>query len=137
MPTAGDHLGNLRLLYIDDVAVGCTTTLSASFSSESVDATCKDNDGARQSLPGQQNASVAVAGYQVFDQTVSIEDILALWQDRTEFECKLSTNVSGDIEIIGNAYFESVEISDNVNEASSWSGNIIFTGAVTFSAVPA
>lgn len=135
MATTGDHLGNLRLLYIDDEVVGCTTTMSASFSSESVDATCKDNNGARQSLPGQQNASVSVAGYQVFNQTVSIDDLLDLWQGRTEFEARLSTNVTGDTEIVGSAYIESIEVTDNVNEAASWSANIVFTGAVSFDVI--
>lgn len=135
MATTGDHLGNLRLLYIDDEVVGCTTTMSASFSSESVDATCKDNNGARQSLPGQQNASVAVAGYQVFNQTVSCDDLWNLWKNRTEFEARLSTNVSGDNEFVGTAYFESIEFTDNVNEAAAWSGNIVFTGAVTLTPI--
>jgi predicted secreted protein len=131
MATTGDHLGNLRLMYVDDVAIGCTTSMSLSLSSESVDSTCKDNNGARQSLAGQQNWSVSIAGNQVFENTVSVDDLVTLWKNRTEFECKLSTNVTGDVEYTGDAYIESMEIVDNVNEVATWTANVVGTGPIT------
>jgi len=130
MATTGDHLGNLELVYIDDVAIGCTTQMSFSNSSEQIDATCKDNDGARQSLPGQKNSSLSISGNQVFNNTISNDDLWALWNDRTEFTCTRSTGVVGDYEYVGIAYIESIEMVDNVNEVASFSCSIVFTGAV-------
>lgn len=131
MATTGDHLGNLRLLYIDDVAVGCTTQMSLSLSSEEVDSTCKDNNGARQSLAGQQNWSVSISGHQVFENNPSVDDLFDLWKNRTEFEARLSTGVTGDVEYTGDAYISSMEITDNVNEVATWSATITGTGAIS------
>lgn len=135
MATTGDHLGNLRKLYIDGDVVGCTTQMSLSFQNEEVDSTCKDNDGAKQSLPGQQSWSVSLSGFQVFNNNPSVDDLLQLCKDRTEFTCLLSTEVTGDTEYQGTAYIASMEIVDNVNEVASYSCTIQGTGPLALNVI--
>ena len=131
MATLGDHLGNIRLLYIDGTAVGCTTQMEFQGQSDEVDATCKDNDGAKQSLPGQKGWTVSLSGFQVFNNNPSVDDLFALWNDRTEFTVLLSTDVVGDTEYQGSGYIQSITITDNVNEVASYSISITGIGPIS------
>jgi predicted secreted protein len=120
MPTVGVFLGNKVVPVIDDVAIGCTTECSLELTSEVIDATCKDNDGARQVLPGQNGWTFSFSGLQVLDDADGVKSLTALQLAKTIVPVTVSTGVVGDPEFTGSGYISSVSLNYSLNEVASY-----------------
>lgn len=135
MPTTGVFNGNLLLIYNDDVAIGCITGCSVDLSRAMIDASCKDNSGRYEALPGQLTMTGSVDGLAAFDATEGIDEILDDILNGTSVTVKMSTEVTGDTYIEADAYFENVTIDGPLNDVASFSAGIHFYGAITKAAV--
>lgn len=131
MPTTGAIKANNLLMYVDDNAVLCTKSASISSSLAFIDATCKDNDGAEQSLPAGLSWSGALDGIYAMDATYGADDLWALHLAKTRIAIKFSTEVTGDTFFSGNAYIESINMNGNVNDVAQWDISLKGDGIIT------
>lgn len=135
MATTGAVKGNLLGVYVDvsgtDTLIACTTGGSFSASLETIDATCKDNDGARAILPGGQTWSMSVDGLIKYDAAYGMEDLWTLFAAKTQVTVRWSTEVAGDTYKEGSAYITSFEETAGLNEVSTYSVSFEGTGTIT------
>lgn len=76
--------GNLILTAIDGVQIGCTTGATLTLSTERIETTCKDNNGARTYEAGSQDATLSVNGNVKFDTVSNFSAIVTAWKNKTE-----------------------------------------------------
>jgi hypothetical protein len=89
--------GNSLLIYVNDVAVGCTTNCEFTSTNEEIDATCKDNDGAYDSLTGGNTAQITFDGMYETDATYGFEEIVTAHKNKTEIAIRMSVTGGGGL----------------------------------------
>lgn len=129
--TTGPVKGNLLLLYIASVVIGCTTDLTASLQRKTIDATCKDNDGAEQYLVGGTGGTFSVSGIWKFDAGFGIGDLIDAWMAGNIVTLKESTEVSGDFYLQCSALITNVELKAGLNAVASYTVTFQITGPIT------
>ena len=91
--TTGKISGNIRMLYMDNVLVGCTTANGFSGTNEQIETTCKDgtNPPPRTYESGAQDASFTGDMIVRFDDANQYSALAAAFKDATEHTWKLAT----------------------------------------------
>lgn len=135
MATDGSFNGNLLLVYVDDTAIDCLTSSSISLSRDMIDASCKDNAGQYEALPGQKTGTISAEGLVAFDATEGIDELLADYAAGTSVTVKFSTEVTGDTYIQSAAYIESIDWDGPLNDVTTYSVTFHLYGAQTISTV--
>ena len=129
MATTGTVKGNLIGVYIEDAdgsgdtnydLIACATNASLSVSNDIIETVCKDNDGARTILPGQQSVTINVEGLTAYDN-VGREHLFAAVKDKTELTIQYGTGVTGDPFVRVGAFITSFEESAPLNDSASYS----------------
>jgi|SRR6185503_10867415 Phage tail tube protein len=131
MPTLGTVEGNILLLYVDGDPIVCTTEASFSFSREIIEATCKDNNGAKQYKVGGTDGTFSVSGLWKFDGAYQIEDLMTLFLNGTKFTARWSTDVTGDFFLEADCYITTIGGSSPVNDNVSFDATFQITGTIT------
>lgn len=139
MATTGKVRSNLINIYIsndldgtlDDTGSDDTFDIIASSTSgtfsgelETIDATSKDNDGARSILVSAINWNISAEGLVQFDDTtnkVRSAELFDIWKAKTQIRVAWTTGESGDNFYFGNGYITSYEESAGLNEVASYS----------------
>jgi hypothetical protein len=137
MPTNGVFVGTKVVPIIDGEPVGCSTDLSLELSSEVIDATCKDNEGARQVLPGQNNWTCNFSALTVYNTDQGVEELVAKWLAKDTVSVSISTGVTGDPLYTGDGYISSLSMSFPLNEVASYDCTIEGTTPLNVAVVPA
>jgi len=123
MATTGTVKGNLVGVYIQDGAsydlVACGTNATLNISNEMIETVCKDNDGARTVLPGQQSVTITVEGLTAYDNVGRTELIDAVI-DKTQLTLQYGSGVTGDPYIQVDAYITSFEETAPLNDSTSF-----------------
>lgn len=123
MATTGTVKGNLVGVYIQDGAtydlVACGTNATLNISNEMIETVCKDNDGARTVLPGQQSVTMTVEGLTAYDNVGRTELIDAVI-DKTQLTLRYGSGVNGDPYIQVDAYITSFEETAPLNDSTSF-----------------
>lgn len=97
--------GNQLLVFIDNVAIGCTDNCELNSQKETIDVTCKDNNGARQVLSGSQSWTITSSGKWDFASTLGPTQLYATHKNGTRVGIKMAiTDTSGNEES-GKSYF--------------------------------
>ena len=135
MATTGKFKANLMGVYSGTDLIAGSTSSSFSGSNATIDATSKENDGAKQILLGQQDWSINHDGHLEFDAAYGYVDLIAAWKAKTTLTLKFSTEVSGDTFLTGDALITSLDISAEVNGVTSYSVSFEGTGPVTVGTV--
>ena len=125
MATVGTVKGNLIGVYVYDGTsdydlIACATNASLSISNDIIETVCKDNDGARTILPGQQSATINVEGLTAYDNVGRTELFNAV-RNKTELTLQYGTGVTGDPYVQIGAYITSFEESAPLNDSTSYS----------------
>ena len=123
--------GNSVLVYLNDVAIGCLNNNEFQSTNEEIDATCKDNDGARNVLPGGNQWSISFDGTFETGSTVGLEELLGVHKNKTLVGVRMGVAGSGGLYIQGEAYLNELNWSGPLNAAAVFSGS--FTGNGTWS----
>jgi predicted secreted protein len=131
MPTLGTVEGNKIGIYIEDVLIACATSATIDFTTNLVDSTCKDNNGAEQVLPGQKSWSMGLDANLAFDATYGWVDLVDAWNTGTLLNVKWGTEETGDESYSGEAYIDSLSASAPLNEVTTYSVNFRGTGDIT------
>jgi len=103
--------------------VACSTSGTFSGTRELIEATTKDNDGAREILTGGVTWSITCEGlieYGLGTTVRSSEDIFDLWEGKTKVRVAWSTGASEDTIYYGDAYVTSYEETAGLNEVASF-----------------
>jgi len=128
MATTGTVKGNLVGVYILDAdasgdtnydLIACGTNASMNISNEMIETVCKDNDGARSVLPGQQSVTMTIEGLTAYDN-VGQTHLFAAAKDKTQLTLRYGSGVTGDPYIQVNAFITSFEESAPLNDSTSF-----------------
>jgi len=131
MATTGTVKGNLVGVYIQDAdgsgdtnfdLIACGTNASLNITNEMIETVCKDNDGARSVLPGQQSISITVEGLTAYDN-VGREHLFDAVKDKSELTLQYGSGVTGDPYVQVDAYITSFEESAPLNDSTSFTAN--------------
>jgi hypothetical protein len=121
--------GNSMLLYKDDVAIGCTTNSEFSSTNEEIDATCKDSDGAYDSLSGGNTAQFTADALYDTDATVGLSQLLAAHKDKTEIAVRMSVTGGGGLYIqAARAVISQLTVTSPLNAPVTYSATINVRG---------
>lgn len=120
----------------DIIASSTSGTFSGEL--ETIDATSKDNDGARAILVSAINWNVTCEGLVQYDDTTNklrAQELFDLWKGKTQIRVAWSTGEDGDSFYYGNGYITSYEESAGLNEVASFSITIEGDGDIEKTAV--
>ena len=126
--TTGTVKGNLVGVYILDGdgdndalydLIACGTNATLNISNEMIETVCKDNDGARTVLPGQQSVTMTVEGLTAYDN-IGRSQLIDAVIDKTELTLRYGSGVSGDPYIQVDAFITSFEETAPLNDSTSF-----------------
>ena len=127
MATTGTVKGNLVGVYIADGAdpvgydlIACGTNASLNITNDMIETVCKDNDGARSVLPGQQSINITIEGLTAYNN-VGRTQLFASVKDKTQLTLRYGSGVTGDPYVQVNAYITSFEETAPLNDSTSFS----------------
>jgi len=124
MATTGTVKGNLVGVYIQDGSafdlIACGTNASLNITNDMIETVCKDNDGARSVLPGQQSINITIEGLTAFDN-IGRTELFDAVKDKTQLTLRYGSGVTGDPYVQVNAYITSFEETAPLNDSTSFS----------------
>jgi len=97
--------GNSLLIFIDGQAIGCTDNCTLTSTKQTIDVTCKDNNGARQVLSGSQEWKIDTSGKWDFASTLGPTQLYSSHQAGTLVGIKMAVTDSSGNEESGKPYF--------------------------------
>lgn len=125
--------GNSLLVYVNDVAIGCLNNNEFSSTNEVIDATCKDNDGARNTLPGGNTATITFDGTFDTSATYGLEELLSIHKNKTAVGVRMGVAGSGGLYIqAASAYLNQLSWSGPLNAATVFSGTFDIDGVWSY-----
>lgn len=101
---------------------------------ETIDATSKDNDGARSILVSAISWTMTCEGLVVYGDTtnkVRPAELFSLWQNKKKVRLAWATGIAGDVFYYGDAYLTSYEESAGLNEVATFSVTFEGDGDIT------
>jgi TP901-1 family phage major tail protein len=113
--------------------VACSTSGTFSGSRELIEATSKDNDGAREILTGGLTWSIQCEGlieYGLAGTVQGSSDVFDMWDNKTKVRVAWSTGANGDTLYYGDAYVTSYEETAGLNEVASFSATFEGDGLI-------
>ena len=129
----GKVKGNALLVYKDDVAIGCSTNCEFSSTNEEIDATCKDNDGAYDSLSGNNTAQITFEALYDTDATQGLSEVLNIHKNKTETAIRMGIAGSGGLYIqAARAVINTLTIAGQLNGVVTYNGTINIRGAWSY-----
>ena len=154
MATTGKIRSNALNIYVntlqgadtfDDTVADDTWEIVASSTSgtfsgelETIDATSKDSDGARQILVSAISWSMSVEGLIQYDDStnkVRSGELFTLWKNKTKIRVAWATGKSGDTYYWGDGFITSYEESAGLNEVGTFSVSIEGDGDINTASV--
>jgi len=124
--------GTDLLVYVDDVAVACSTTCTLNINQETVDSTCKDVGVWANSIPGRKSWDVSVDGLYQLDVDISFTGLsnLILGDDINDVTLKFG-QIDKNFYWSGEAILTSISLSGDDQSLSSFSASFTGVGALT------
>jgi predicted secreted protein len=120
--TAGTISGNGVLVYLEGTAIGCTTGGTLTITNNTVETTCKDDDGAVTFAPGSQDWNIQVDGNTKFDAPVGLPALAELAMNKATVTVRMATsNTTDDPYFEGEAFVSSFTWTNPVNATSTYS----------------
>ena len=128
---------NLLLKVIADggtlAAVAHTTSCSISFSNDVSDVTTKDSGGYSEIIPAVRSGEISFDGLIDYTDSAGGDELAGYLLGRTKVDFSFGTAATGDTVYTGEGFVTSVEITGEAETATTYSGTIQITGAVTTS----
>lgn len=112
-------------------AIGHTTSCTISFTNDMADATTKDSSGFSEVIPAVRSAEISFDGLVDYTDANGGAEIAHKLLTRQKCDFSFGTAATGDTVYTGEGYISSCEISGTMEEATTYSGTITVTGAIT------
>lgn len=114
-------------------AVGASNNATLSLTRDTIDATKKENDGARVILPAGEQFQMSCEGFVQYDETTTFTaiDLFDIWKNKYKVVLTWMTGVDDDYMYKGDAYLVSYEESAGTNDAASYSCTFEGSGSIT------
>lgn len=130
--TPGTLSGTAVLVYIDGVAIGCTTGGTFTGTNAEVETTCKDDDGAITFTPGAQSWTIQVDGNVKLDAPVGLPRLAEAWKSKETVTVRMATaNTVDDPYLEGEAYISNFSWTNPNNAPSTYSITFSPRGPIT------
>lgn len=131
MATTGAVNGTLVMVAIEGENIACTTGASFAGTNATIDATCKDNNGAEDFLAGNQGWTITVNGNSKYDASYGFSELEAVWLNKTVVTVTYGTGVTGDPYKQGEAIITAWNNDDPLNAVSTWSATFQGKGTIS------
>lgn len=122
--TEGVINGNIVGLYREDVLVGCSTGATFNGTNAEIETTCKDNDGARTTIPGIQAWTITIDGNVKNDTIEGFAEFLALWKSKGTSTFRFGTSNSDDPYLEGDGFISAFTWTGPLNAPSTWNATV-------------
>lgn len=122
--------GNAVLVYQEGELITCTTGATLSVNNETVETTCKDNNGARTYEPGSQEWTIEVEGITKFDVVTNFSAIAALAKSAETVLLKYGTENPDDPYWEGEGFVSAFSYEGPLNAPSTWSATFSARGPI-------
>lgn len=125
-------IGNEILIFLDNQAIGCTTSGSVTIEGTEIETTCKDNNGAYTSKIGSDRWTAEAGGNWDTEAGVGVEELLQIKKNKSlvGFKMAVVDPTDGD-EASGGLYFKGYARISNITLNSDLNSPGAFT--VSFS----
>lgn len=121
--------GNDVGVYVNNQLIGCLTNGSFTSQNDEIDVTCKDNNGARQVIPGGNKSSISFTGNWNPASTYGFKELVSVHKNKTRVGIKMEYNTTGEaLFIVGYAYLNKLDWNGPLNAASTFSGEFTVDG---------
>ena len=130
-------LSSSMSIVIDGSTLACATDFSLSVSKDLIDVTCLDNSGAKQQIPDTYGWSISFSGLRIQSSTVDAGKMSydALANSLISSDASVNVYVLPDISanhyLSGGAFISSMNMDGGVGSATTFSGELAGTGALT------
>lgn len=128
--SSGVILGTAFLQTVDGDTILCSTTSSLNITNAEIETTCKDNNGAYTSVPGQQKWQIQIAGNVVFDNAYGLKDLNPLVKNGTTFTVTFGTENVDDPFWQGDGFISNFDQGADQNNPATWSITISPRGPI-------
>jgi len=126
---------NLLVKIADDgdtpAAIGHSTSCSISLTNDMAAATTKDSSGFSEVIPAVRSAEISFEGLVDYTDANGGAEIANKLLTRQKCDFTFGTAATGDTIYTGEGYISAAEISGAMEEATTFSGTITVTGAIT------
>lgn len=126
---------NLLIKIADDAgspaAIGHTTTCTISFTNDMAAATTKDSAGFSEVIAGLVSAEISFEGLMDYTDSNGGKEIAHKLLTRQKCDFTFGTAATGDTIYSGEGFVSAAEITGAMEEATTYSGTITVTGAIT------
>lgn len=126
---------NLLIKIADDAgspaAIGHTTTCTISFTNDMAAATTKDSAGFSEVIAGLVSAEISFEGLMDYTDANGGKEIAHKLLTRQKCDFTFGTAATGDTIYSGEGFVSAAEITGAMEEATTYSGTITVTGAIT------
>ena len=100
-------IGNAVLLFVDEQAIGCTTSATLNITGTEIETTCKDDNGAYSSVIGTDEWTMEIAGNWETTSTFGVPQLASIKYNKTLVGVKMSVvNTSTGSDLSGGLYFQ-------------------------------
>lgn len=118
--------GNNIGVYVGGQLIGCLTNATFNSTNNTIDVTCKDNNGDRAILPAGNTATVDFEGLFNPSSTYGLADLVDIHKNKTEVSIGIGDQTN--LTIYAQAYLNTLSFSGPLNAGTTFSGSFEITG---------
>lgn len=127
--------GTLYVFEADGVAVASSTSASLNINQDLFDTTSKGSSGWAEHGNGLRDWSISVEGLVDFSQSFGVIGLNNMIANRASAAIVFTDSQTGDQKWSGTADLSSLTIDAPMEEAVTWSGELVGTGALTMATI--
>lgn len=130
--------GTSLIIVVDGAAIAHTTSATLNLERAMIDVSTKDSAGDSESIAGQKSASVDFEALVDFSPTAPVEglvDLITIYQANSAVTWEIASGSAGTApKFTGSGFISSLSMDAPMEDATTFSGTITVTGAVTYTA---
>jgi predicted secreted protein len=129
--------GTSLIIVVDGTAIAHSTSATLNLERAMIDVSSKDSSGDSESIAGQKSASLDFEALVDFSPSEgdNIADLITLYQANVSVSWEIASGTQGTApKFTGSGFISSLSMDTPMEDATTFSGSITVTGAVTYTA---
>lgn len=129
--------GTSLIIVVDGTAIAHSTSATLNLERAMIDVSSKDSSGDSESIAGQKSASLDFEALVDFapSEGDNIADLITLYQANASVTWEIASGTQGTApKFTGSGFISSLSMDTPMEDATTFSGSITVTGAVTYTA---